>query len=365
LPSSSHAWKSRWEFDEGVAHEAIATQDLLRSPIELIRLAERYASYLSERTANPYLAWGRLGQITRALPPEQAFDLACHFIQALPRFCVASFGGGILAHLVDHHGEALIDWIEREAWRDVDFLAALSGAWVSGEGIHPTILIRLRVATGARIHIVRRPQRDAAYKAMFERWITGRPQRRIRHRKHPLHRWSSVDEPDLDTLSHSTAVARPRATTDVPRRVHHDSRALGNMARGAGMVWFFWLDVMISTPLLLPVLVAVLCLISASLVTDLIAVALAFVVGTVGGAVAGLVMGIVIERRRQAVNARVYGGVMTLIPYVTLVGLIARSEHGVFVAPAVVTVLAAYPAARRFLRRVRAPFRHVMRRPVP
>ncbi len=332
----------------------------MRSPIELIRLAERYARYLSERTANPYLAWGRLGQIIRALPREQAFDLACHFVHTLPRSCLASFGGGTLAHLVDHHGETLIDWIEREASRDVDFLAALSGAWVAGEGVHPTILIRLRTATGARIRIVRRRERDAAYKAMFERWITGRPQRLMRHREHPVHTRYFVDEVDGETLSHSTPpVARPRAATGVPRGVLHDGRVLRNMARGAAMVWFFWFQLTISAPLLLPVLVAVLSVVSASPVTDLITVALAFVLGTVGGAVAGLVMGVVIERRRQAPNARAYGGVMTLIPYVTLVGLIARSEHGVVVAPAVVTVLAAHPVVWRFLRKGRAALHHV------
>ncbi len=356
----------------------------MRSPIELIRLAERYANYLNERTANPYLAWGRLGQIIRALPPEQAFDLVCHFIHTLPRSCLASFGGGTLAHLVDHHGEALIDWIEREAWRDVDFLAALSGARVAGEGVHPTVLIRLRVATGARIHIVRRPERDAAYKAMFERWITGRPQRRIRHRKHPVHMQSFVAERAREASSHSTPpVARPRATTDVPMGWLHEkevrlsrwfsvlplklhyrlagrSPLLWYTAQGALIVWYFWfLLTTNSAPLLLPVLVVVLCIVSASPVTDLMAVALAFVLATVGAAVAGLVMGVVAKRRRQASNALGYGGVMTLTPYVTLIGLIARGEHGVVVAPAVVTVLAASPFVWRFFRRARAALRHV------
>lgn len=358
----------------------------MRSPLELIRLAERYSHYLSERTANPYLAWGRLGQIIRALPPHQAFDLVCHFMRTLPRSCLPSFGGGIFAHLVDHHGEMLIDCIEREARRDVDFLTALSSAWVAGEGVHPTILIRLRVATGARIHIVRRPQRNAAYKATFERWITGRPQRLIRHRKHPVHMWSFAGEGDLDAVerdreatetdreavSHSARpVARPRATTDVPMawlakmrmelwmrtsmwfqvfmlklqygRVNR-SPLLPYMAKGAVIVWYFWLLMtMLTAPLVLPVLIAVLCIISASPVTDLIAVALVFILATIGGAVAGLVTGIVAERRRQFTNGLLYGSVLASTPYLTLIGLIARSEHGVVVAPVVVTLLAAGP----------------------
>lgn len=375
--------QARWVFDDGDAHEAIIRPGLLRSPSELIRLAERYADYLSERTANPYLAWGRLGQIIRALPSEQAFDLVCHFIHTLPRSCLASFGGGTLAHLVDHHGEALIDWIEHEAWRDVDFLAALSGAWVAGEGVHPTILIRLRVATGARIHIVRRPARDAAYKAMFESWITGRPQRRIRPRKHPFHIRSFGDEPAPEALSRSTPpVAQPRSTTDVPKAVLHDTRArlsmrlmllhlqlqsslagrsplLRYMARGAVMVCYFWLLLTAISAPLLPALVVTLCIISASPLTDLIAVALAFVFATVGAAVAGLVTGIVAERRREFPFPLASGAVMSLTPYVALVGLIARSEHGLVVAPAVVTAFAAGPFVWRFFRRARVALRHV------
>src|SRR5688500_4200234 len=102
----------------------------MRSPIELIRLAEGYARYLSEPTAEPYLAWGRMGQIIRALPPTQAFDLAVHVIRVLPSFYLPSFGGGTLAHLIHHHGATLIDWIELQASRDVDFLDALSSAWI-------------------------------------------------------------------------------------------------------------------------------------------------------------------------------------------------------------------------------------------
>ena len=355
----------------------------MRSPIELIRLAERYARYLSERTANPYLAWGRLGQIIRALPPEQAFDLVCHFVHTLPRTCLASFGGGTLAHLVDHHGAPLIDWIEREAWRDVDFLAALSGAWVAGERVHPTILIRLRVATGARIHIVRRPERDAAYKAMFERWITGRPQRLMRHRKHPEQMRFFVDARDCEVASHSPRrVAGPRATTDVYMGWLHEGRMrlsmrllmwclvfhvklqlrlqyglagrlplLRDMTQGALIAWFLWFVwTTISAPLLLPVLIVVLCIISASPVADLIGVALAFILATVGA-------GVVAHRRGQSANGLVYVGVVTLTPYVALIGLIARSEHGVVVAPAVVTVLAARPLVRRFFRKARKALR--------
>ena len=69
----------------------------MRSPAELLRLAERYARYLREPTARPYLAWGRLGQIMRALHPTQAFDLTCHLIRELPGSYLQSFGSGTLA----------------------------------------------------------------------------------------------------------------------------------------------------------------------------------------------------------------------------------------------------------------------------
>ena len=48
----------------------------MKSPVEIIRLAQRYSLYITETEANAYLAWGRLGQIIRHLPPTRAFDLA-------------------------------------------------------------------------------------------------------------------------------------------------------------------------------------------------------------------------------------------------------------------------------------------------
>ena len=130
------------------------------------------------------------------------------------------------------------------------------------------------------------------------------------------------------------------------------------------MVWYFWLLLTAISALLLPALVVTLCIISASPLTDLIVVALAFVFATVGAAVAGLVTGILAERRREFPYPLASGAVMSLTPYVTLVGLIARSEHGLVVAPAVVTVLVAAPFVGRLLRRARrvAPR---LRRPVP
>jgi hypothetical protein len=135
-------------------------------------------------------------------------------------------------------------------------------------------------------------------------------------------------------------------------------RFLQHMLQGATLVWLHWfLLTTVSARFLLPVLVIALCIISASLVTDLMLAALAFVLATVGAAVAGIVVGGVTEGRRQFPRALVYGG-MSLTPYLTLIGLIARAEHGVIVAPAVVTGLVARPFIWRLARRTRAALRH-------
>jgi hypothetical protein len=263
-------------------------------------------------------------------------------------------GGGTLAHLVHYHGATLIDWIEREAWRDVAFLEALSNARVAAESVHPTILIRLRTATGARIRIVRQPERDAAYKGMLERWTTKRPPR-----------------PDVRS---PTRLAIPKDVArgaKVPVAVRFNdlllrlqvgmagkSRLMQQMVQGAVTVCLqLSFLTTVRARLLLPVLVLALCTTSASPITDLMLAALAFVLSTVGGAVVGLVAAVGRERRHLP-GGMVYG-VMTLIPYVTLIGLITRGEHGVIVAAAVLTGLVARPFVWRFFHRARGALRHV------
>ena len=299
----------------------------------------------------------------------------------LPGAYLPTFAGGTLAHLIHYHGETLIDWIEREAWRDVDFLTALSNAWVAREGVDPNVLSRLRVATGARIQIVRQPERDAAYKAMFERWITGRPQRAGRQRTKRSDLWPLGGETDHDEVARlARSVGRSLTPLDIPKetlrglplslrfnilllRFHSGmarrSRLTQHMAQGATVVWVQWFFLTaVRARLVLPTLVVALCIISASPGTDLVWVALAFVLATVGAAVAGVAIGVVSERRREFPYALWYVGVMTLTPYATLLGLIARAEHGVIVAPAVVTGLVARPYVWRFFRRARAALRH-------
>ena len=245
--------------------------------------------------------------------------------------------------------------------------------------MHPTVLFRLRVATGAHIHIVRRPERDAAYKAMFERWITRRPQRRARSRRKPAHSRPFAVEAEGEPSSLSALLAQsPTSINDLKAasqaakaplsvrlsarfsmllmRLHlavwGRSRPVQYMAQGALMVWLFWfLLTTSSAPLLLPILVLALCVISASPVADLGLVALAFVVATAGAALAGLVSGVISERRHQLPDPMASVGVISLSPYVTLIALIARSEHGVVVATAIVTGLVSRPIIGRLFRR--------------
>ena len=129
-------------------------------------------------------------------------------------------------------------------------------------------------------------------------------------------------------------------------------RYLRDMARGAVAVWFPWfLVTTMSGRFVLPVLVVVLCLVSASPAVDLMLVALAFVLTTVAAACAGLVMGTITRRQRRLPSTPLYISFMSVIPYLTLIGLIARTEHGVFAAPAAIAGLAARPYLWRFVRR--------------
>lgn len=350
---------------------------ILRSPAELVRLADEYAGYLAEPTANPYLAWGRLGEIMRTLDSTQAFDLACHIVRAVPAVHRPTFVGGALAHLVHHHSEALIDWIEREARRDADFLDALANAWVNGEGVHPTILIRLRLATRARIHLVRSLEHDAIYKGMFERWM-------MTHRApsdaSPLAADVLSEPPSLSALP----PAEPPLATDptlgalhwrktpwqlwysvllmrLHRRISRMPRLVQNLADGAFAVWGQWFYLTtIRAPLVLPVLVVVLAIVSASPVADLMLVALAFVLATVVSALAGFAIGVVRYQRRQFPGALAFVSALTLSPYVTALALIARAEHGAIAVIAIVAGFVSRHIVRRVFRRARSALRHAL-----
>lgn len=331
----------------------------MRSPAELLRLAERYAKYLREPTAQPYLAWGRLGQIIRALHPTQAFDLACHLIRELPGSYLQSFGSGTLAHLIHHHGATLIDWIEREAWRDVDFLDALSNAWIAREDLDAAMLARLRLSTGAGIHIVTRAERDARYRAMFEHWVTRRPYRRAPGPKRPPRvRPSAVESiAERFTPPHPPPASPPRATDAARVTSRTEPRlwwlrwgvlftrfqvsflswppVVQSMVQGAMLVWLpSFAGTAIAARLLLPTLVVVLSVTSTSPVTDLALVVGACVLATLVAALAGLASGVINQRRGRFTNAPLSLVVIGLVPYLTIFALIARTEHGLIVAPA-------------------------------
>src|SRR5688572_23192583 len=345
----------------------------MRSPVELIRLAEGYARYLSEPTAEPYLAWRRIGQILRALPPTQAFDLTVHVIRVLPSSDVPSFGGGTLAQLIHHHGATLIDRIEVQAWRDVNFLDALSHAWIDREDLNPEGLTRLRLATSARIQIVTRSERDAAYRAMFERWMTRRQYRSAPSRKRPSRSKPYAVE---SIIGHFPVSARERASSPATMgaaTAHkimrwlrwagpflqlqvgllRRTRVVHHMVQGALVVWFYWITATaISARLVLPTLVLVLLITSISPAADLAVVAGAFVAATMVAALAGVATGVMTQLRRQAPAAMIpYFGAISLAPFVTIIALIARTEHGVIVAPAVVVGMAFHPFIAGFLQR--------------
>ena len=353
----------------------------MKSPVEIIRLARRYSLYITEPEANAYLAWARLGQIIRGLPPTQAFDLACHIIRSLPDSYLQAFGGGTVAHLIQHHGATLIDWIEAEAWRDVDFLEALSSAWIAGEDVPPAVLVRLGAATGARIHAVSGPERDARYKTTFERWRTRRP-----YRRSPPPRTSRVEEYALEsfgdgvTLS-KVATAVPPADGEaknappVTKRlwwvrfavpytrlqiyVSTKPRLVRYMAQGALTVWLQWfLATAFAARLLLPTLLVALFITSVSPVADLLLVAAAFVLATAGAALTGLLTGIANQRRGRVGAALPYFAVISLIPYLTAIVLLARTEHGFIVVPAVLVGLVTRQLVWRFFRRARTTLRH-------
>lgn len=357
----------------------------LRPPTELIRLAERYAKYLREPTANPYLAWGRLGQIIRALHPTQAFDLACHLLRQLPGSCLQSFGSGTLAHLIHHHGATLIDLIERAAWRDVDFLEALSNAWIAREDLDPAVLARLRLATGACIQIVTLPERDARYRAVFEQWKTGRawrspPSRKPSPRMRPSQMESIAERyarlhAELPSLPARTDAAKsawgPKQSLWWLRRAVLFTRlqvalltmppVARYMAQGAVLAWLPWfLATGIAARLLLPVLVVVLSIASRSPASDLALVVGTTVLTTIGAALAGLAIGVRNQRRGQLTGPPLYLTVISLVPFLTIFALIARTKHGLIVAPAVVVglislsfIVGLFQRARRWLNRAR------------
>ena len=348
----------------------------VRSPAELVRLAERYGRYLSEPTAHPYLAWGRLGQILRAQPPTQAFDLACHVIRALPGSYLQAFGGGTLAHLIHHHGPTLIDWIEREAWRDVDFLDALSHAWIARDDLDPAMLARLRIATGSLIRIVTLSERDARYRAVFEHWVTRRPYRRAPGPKRPPRvRPSAVESiaerfarlhPELASLPAPAEAAKPASRPEKSSwrlrwavlfaRLQVSLMSMPPVARymvqGALLVWLPWfLATAIAARLLLPTLVVVLGITSTSPVTDLALFLGSVVLATVSAALAGLAIGVLNQRRGQFTGPPLYLAVISLVPYLTILALIARTEHGLIVAPAVLIGLVSLSFIVGFFRR--------------
>jgi hypothetical protein len=128
-------------------------------------------------------------------------------------------------------------------------------------------------------------------------------------------------------------------------------RYLRDMAQGAVTVWNFWLLLTtMAARFVLPVLVLVLCLVSASPATDLMLVVLAFVLATLAAAATGLVLRAGTQRHDGFPTPLI---LMTAIPYLTLIGLIARAEHGVFVAPAAIAGLVARPYLWRLVRRAR------------
>lgn len=288
----------------------------------------------------------------------QAFDLVCHLVRTLPLPYLPTFGGGAVAHLIDCHRETLIDLIEREALRNVNLRTALAGAWLEGEGLHPTLLIRLRVVAGARIHVARRAKRDAVYQAMFEGWVTGHPTRGVRHPRRtvvPKELLPDENGPPLlpPALPRSLLLGMKVSMRLLMLQMGmwNKPRYVRDMAQGAIIVWYFWL--LLTTMVarfVLPVLVLALCIVSASPATDLMLVVLSFVLASLAAAAAGLVLRAGSQRHDGLPTPLI---LITAIPYLTLIGLIARAEHGVFVAPAAIAGLVARPHLWRLVRRAR------------
>ena len=353
----------------------------MKSPVELIRVAKGYAQYLGEPGANAYLAWGRVGQVIRSLPPPQAFNLTCHIIRSLPASYLQAFGGGTVAHLIHHHGAIVIDWIEGEAWRDIAVLEALSSAWVARDDVPPHVLARLRIATGARIHIVSLSERDATYRKTFANWKARRPRRLARHRAiaSRVHDYAVEAAAELAALSEVPSIS-PRIAPHAPNALREEKglwwlqfmvplvrfqvyiatrpRLVRYLAQGAFIVWLCWAVVTtIMAPLLLPTLLVALVLTSRSPVFDLMLVVGACALATAAAALASLTIGVATRRRAQPTNAPMYIGVISLIPYLTIIVLLARTEHGVIVAPAVLAGVAAGSFAMRFFRTASASSR--------
>ena len=157
----------------------------LKSPSEIIRIAERHVASVDEPGPEAFLAWERLGRLMRDLHNDQAFDLACHVVRTVPASHLRSFGGGVLAHLVQYHGAGVIDWIEAEASRDVTFLEALSSVSLATEELDPFVMLRLQAATGGCIRIFTREQRDATYRGIFNGSLTSTRKRRARRPPRP------------------------------------------------------------------------------------------------------------------------------------------------------------------------------------
>ena len=354
----------------------------MKSPDQLIRLAEGYSRYLSEPGADAYLAWGRVGQVIRSLPPPQAFNLACHIVRSLPGAYLQRFGGGTLAHLIHHHGATVIDWIEREAWRDVDFLEALSSAWIARDDLPPPLLARLRIATGSGIHIVSLSERDATYTTTFANWRTRRPRRLARRRTKSSRAHDYAVESAAELAAHTAVTSiSPRAAPQAPNglpeekglwwlqfmvplvrfQVYIATRPplVRYLAQGVFIVWLCWAVVTtMMAPLLLPTLLVALFITSMSPVFDLMLIVGAFALATAAAALVSLAIGVGSQRRAQPSNAPMYISVMSLIPYLTIIVLLARTEHGVIVAPAVLAGVVFGSFAMRFFRRARAGLRH-------
>ena len=174
----------------------------LKSPSQIIRLAERHVAYVDEPGPEAFLAWVRLGRLMRGLHTDQAFDLACHVVRTVPAPHLRSFGGGVLAHLVQYHGAGVIDWIEAEASREATFLEALSSVCLATEELDPFVILRLQAATGGSIRIFTRRQRDATYRGIFNGSITSTRKRWARRaqgrtRRPPVSLVRDSEQPSL------------------------------------------------------------------------------------------------------------------------------------------------------------------------
>ena len=324
------------------------------------------------------MAWARLGQIVRNLPPTQAFDLACHIVSRLPRFYCWTFGGGTLAHLLRHHGAALIDWIEREALRDVRFFEALASACITSEEVDPAVVSRLRAATGARIRVLTEAERDAAYKEMFIRSTTSARNRRVRYRTRPSRVLPLALAGDNDSAipsvsswpSPAMGEAQGRPTSQkVPwwlryhlvlfelshTRIARRPSVVHAMAQGVINVSLFWLLLMSTRArTLFPFLIVVLGFTTTTLLVDLVLILGSFLLAAASGALAGLVFSFVSPSPHRVSDALAHIGFLSVIPYLAVLTLIARTERGPIVLAALLGALLLRPFITRWFRKARA-----------